>query len=487
MKRLVSVLIALVVMSAMVLTITPATNVTAAPNDPLLSMTRMDSYGPIVPDSSFVAYYTFANDGGDDAHDIKVVFGYELVEEGIMPPSTIFNEGLSQQQILQILTDGNNPIINNANVPFSTREGSLTSLTSINVGSEKIVWFLLETQDSAEVGSYDAPICVFYRDEDGHVQPSMSRLAVFEVGPEPGYTFVDIVTKGVSLKQTSRFTQETIGPGDEFYVSLGIKNHGEIAAQNIRVLFTYKVDQDTGSITTDLKDLFDIMEGAVPEDLLEGILGSSSPTTEMVSTPFTPMETLIQFIDVLEPQEEKTVVFKLKANREAEPTLYTVPVSILYQDNAGNEQPVTSDGIGIELQGQPVFAIAGVITDPSIVHKGDKYVLEVQIENIGTAISKSVVVLLGDNKKASLLGSMDSGDIGIAMFDLEADEVGTNNMSIVIEYLDSAGEKINLEGSLTTTIYEREGVNKLYVALGIIGAIILLVVVLIRRSRSQEE
>ena len=413
-------------------------------------------------------------------------------------------------------------------------ETSVESLTVVDLP------LLLETNRDVNPGEYNVPYVIFYRewitdrngdgecdagDEYGDWQ-HISRLKTIDLRPAQGQdSFVDVDETIVWVDLDNDRELDWVGqdedgnwnddanengymdpgegevrgaidPGESFYVTLRIENKGTYAATNIQVKLAYEETRPQGDESLDY--IVDALSDLLGMDV-SALLGGQEPTSEYQGeAPFTPVRDSVEFIQALEPGEEAEAVFSLKATSSAQSDLYNVPVSILFQDDAGNDAPVVVNMVGIEVGGTPRFEIAGVTTDPSTVRAGDRYTIEVQLENIGSQVAKSVSVRLFDGEEEvaqeQFLGSMEPGSIGIAIFDAKAGQEGLTELGVEIDYLqesDGVFTPVTVQArSVKLDVLPEAGISTLtwvVVAVVVIAAVVLGIVLWRRRSKGEED
>lgn len=400
--------------------------------------------------------------------------------------------------------------------------------------------FLLETDRDANPGEYNVPYVIFYRewtDENGdgkcdagdtygdwqHISRLKTILLAYGLGQD---SFVDVdetvvwvdldndrELDWVGQDQDGNWNDDenengymdpgegevrgAIDPGESFYVTLKMKNKGTYAATNIQVKLAYEETRPETDVTTDyIVQLFSELLGIDVSGLIQN--GGEESSEYQNEMPFTPVRDSVEFIQALEPGEEAEAVFSLKATSSAQSDLYNVPVSILFQNDLGLDEPVVMDMVGIEVGGTPRFEIAGVTTDPSTVRAGDRYTVEIQLENIGSQAAKSVSVRLFDGEEEvaqeQFLGSMEPGSIGIAIFDAKAGQEGLTELGVEIDYLqesDGVFTPVTVQArNVKLDVLPEAGISTLtwvLVALVVIAAVVLGIVFWRRRSKGEED
>ena len=501
MKEVTKVKKSILILAILCLLVAPVslvmTSDTTEANYPMIQVNRVNivTTGSLVirPGDTFCMCPEVNNYGDVGVTNVLMIFGYEISDQGNDSPQEIEEAleklGLNPNDFLP-LSQG----VVKSDVPFEILENRVAVIPDLEPGRRSLpLHFLLMADEDAEPRKYDVPLAVFYEYEnEGYVQQgSTQERKVVELVPRSGNTFVDVVQVDAVHTDSNK---NIIEPGDTFTLSLKLKCQGTSTAENIRIYLAYdlELDNESGVIPEVIGNLLkDALEEALGGISLDEIIGGASglvagteTPSDLVEMPFVPVEDFIQYVDVLRPGGEKTIEFILQASSTAEPRSYAVPISILYYDTATGEELVTNDVVGIKLAGEPRFEIAGKNTDPSPLHEGDDYTLEVQIQNIGTAEAKSVRAHLDNG--TSFLGSMIPGDVGIAMFELEADDQDSHILTV--EYLNEEGEWIPTVKDIQLNIRPKEQLNIYYYVVPIaIGVLIGIIVIFWRRRGRRTE
>ena len=103
--------------------------------------------------------------------------------------------------------------------------------------------------------------------------------------------------------------------------------------------------------------------------------------------------------------------------------------------------------------------ISSVRTNPQYIYEGDTVDLNLEIENFGKAIAKSVVVNLDHNFKGitnSTVGSLAPGGNQTALFKFKASNAGTFVIPVIISYEDDYGKQRD-EYDIQLTVLDRKG------------------------------
>jgi hypothetical protein len=388
----------------------------------------------------------------------------------------VLEPGDSANLILNIKNVG---ILNKARNVTISIEGNecVTPLkNSFNVGSiprmESVqVAIPITVSESAKGGDYSLKAEIHY---STLIPPSRENKEVYIPVKITTFSFLDITEVD--------YGSAPLQPGDEFSLSITIKNQGIGTARNIRVVLAYEVTETSGILPEGL--LEGILPGLLPEGLLPKELFGPERTLQLVEIPFMPLVDFIATVDSLPPGEETKVEFRLKAGMSAEPKTYAIPMLIFYQNNNGEEQPEVKDVVGIELKARPILGIAGITLDPDRVHEGEDYTLTIHIENIGAGKARSVRVILNDD--IEILGTISPEDVETAIFYLTGTKAGKHSLPLAIGFSDEDGEPIEVMENIDLDVYPAGGVNVYYIVIPlVIIGVIILAVFLWRRRRGR--
>ncbi len=196
-----------------------------------------------------------------------------------------------------------------------------------------------------------------------------------------------------------------VNPGDEIPVTLTVSNAGQLLADDV-VLKISNVSTDIAPENTDTYDL--------------GLLNAS---------------------------DQKSVNVILLSDKQTNPGLIQVPVSISYKTIDGT--PVTqASSIDLTLDGKAELGIVSVDTNPSPIVAGTPFDITIRIENTGTGDAKQVsatIDLPADGTKQACIGKIEPGDDAPALFLIENMKGGTYPYTLIVNYTDDMGVHIFTE------------------------------------------
>jgi hypothetical protein len=191
----------------------------------------------------------------------------------------------------------------------------------------------------------------------------------------------------------------SVNPGDEIPVTITISNAGQLLADDV----TLKISN--------------------------------------VSTEIAPKGTDTYNIGMLNASEQKSVDVVLLSDKQTNPGLVQVPVTIKYTTIDGN--PVTqASSIDLTLEGKAELGIVSVDTNPSPLVENTPFDLTIRIENTGTGDAKQVsatVDLPAEGTKEAFIGKIKPGNDAPALFLLEAMKGGNYPYNLTISYTDDMG------------------------------------------------
>lgn len=169
---------------------------------------------------------------------------------------------------------------------------------------------------------------------------------------------------------------------------------------------------------------------------------------------------ITQTIDSLAPNEQKDVSFTFQISTNASVKTYPIKFNIQYYNTSNNyfsssETAYLKTTEGTKL---PKLALKSAVTNPSPVQAGEKFKLNINLENLGSVAAKNVqVTLLGlSNNGASITGTtnkqtkstISGGTTSLFTYDLLASpkiETGANTLKIKLDYTDYTGSAFSEE------------------------------------------
>jgi hypothetical protein len=191
----------------------------------------------------------------------------------------------------------------------------------------------------------------------------------------------------------------SVNPGDEIPATLTVSNAGQILADDI----TLKIAN--------------------------------------VSSDIAPKNTDTYHIGPLNAGDQKSVDLILLSDKQTNPGLIRIPLTIDYTTIDGTPVRQTTS-IDVVMKGKAELGFVSVDTNPARLTEGTPFDLTVRIENTGTGEAKQVsakVDLPADGTKEAFIGKIKPGNDAPAIFLLEGMKGGNYPYNLVITYTDDMG------------------------------------------------
>lgn len=161
--------------------------------------------------------------------------------------------------------------------------------------------------------------------------------------------------------------------------------------------------------------------------------------------PVAPRETSRKRITSIGEEGAENVSFNLDVDGDAENQLYKMPITIEYQNQAGQDFTVT-ETTGVSVGGYPDI---DVDIDSSDIRSAGRGTVTFRIINKGEGEARFAEIMLEETDRYEILsqdsiylGSMIADDYQTAEFDLYVDETGENlEMPVEVTYTDGSGEQ----------------------------------------------
>ncbi|WP_406657656.1 COG1361 S-layer family protein [Methanolobus sp. ZRKC2] len=209
----------------------------------------------------------------------------------------------------------------------------------------------------------------------------------------------------------------SVGIDEEFTVGISLENCGTRVPENVR---------------------FEIL--SIPPDIIV--------TEDLVA----------YFPEFVYKNSERQLRYHMRTTPDATPGPHIIKTKLSY----GNEETKRTKYYEVEVIVTGEHAeprISSVKTSPAYIYEGDTVDLNLEIENFGDSIAKSVVVNLDHEFKGitnSTIGSLALGGNQTALFKFKADSPGTFEIPVQIGYEDDYGLQ-NDEYSIQITVLDRKG------------------------------
>jgi hypothetical protein len=206
----------------------------------------------------------------------------------------------------------------NPTEPFTLLENGVKSLNSMYIGSERQVTYKIFVGSSAVSSTYEVPVLIKF--ENAQLEKN-----------------IELTVQGIPKFNLADVRTGTVKPGDEELITVELENIGTGKAKRTRVIFNP-------------------YEGAI-----EPILSSGNV-----------------YLGDIDPGEKTEVQFEVLISQDTEFGVYTTPINVTYEDEAGNELNKEFD-IGILVGGDPELQVVKSEIDAK---NGE---LEIEIINVGSA------------------------------------------------------------------------------------------------------
>lgn len=300
------------------------------------------------------------------------------------------------------------------------------------------------------------------------------QVAVFQVDVSPDAVYGDYTIQVYVNTKTSSFmdsfkihvvgetlieitdvstSQEMIEPGDDFELSISVKNIGSNALKWMKVVLNPNatVQQDVSGLS-----------GQQSGQLTQMPVQTGMPAVSSVIIPIS--SDLERVFKEVSPGKTVLASYALSVESSAESENHAMTVSLVYQDETGMVQ-TESRTIGIKIQGAPYLELQGIEADPAVPHNGEEVILSVTLENSGTAEARSVKVDIkgGLGKYTSFIGTMKRNENNAAVFKILVPEVEQQFPASIINNLLNKTETTIYQVTIQVFYEDSEGVAKGFV------------------------
>ena len=218
------------------------------------------------------------------------------------------------------------------------------------------------------------------------------------------------------------------------------------------------------------------------ENMGESVFRNIDVSLDTSEIPISARETSRERISSIESGETESVSFSLDVDSDAENELHDLPLTISYEDQAGNEYEVT-ETTGVNIGGTPDLDVA--IEESDIRTQGQGTVT-LRVINKGQGQARFTELSLNEtegfeilSENSIYLGSMIADDFQTAEFELYVTENESMELPVNLEYSDGSGDQ-RKEFSINRELYSSEelerygltqsGNSGLFIVLLIIGA-----------------
>ncbi|WP_340818135.1 COG1361 S-layer family protein [Methanolobus sp. WCC4] len=155
---------------------------------------------------------------------------------------------------------------------------------------------------------------------------------------------------------------------------------------------------------------------------------------------------------------ERQLRYHMRTTPDAVPGPHLIKMKLTY--GTGDTQRTAYYEVEIIVTGEHAEPrISSVTTDPKYIYAGDTVDLDLEIQNYGDSIAKSVEVYLEHDFKGitgSTVGALAANDTQTASFKFKANSSGTFEIPVIIEYEDDYGVQKD-EYDIQITVLDRKG------------------------------
>jgi hypothetical protein len=192
---------------------------------------------------------------------------------------------------------------------------------------------------------------------------------------------------------------DTVDPGEDIPVHLSVGNEGKLLAEDV----TLRIENVSGRVAPKSTDLYHL-----------GIIG---------------------------PGQRKSVDAVLLSDRNTDPGLVQVPVTLKYKSIDGASHTIPAS-VNVMMKGKGELGFVSVDTSPRRVAENQPFDLTIRIENTGTGEVKQVAATVDlpmTGTKQSFIGKIKPGNDAPAVFMLDGGKDGSYPYNVTITYTDDLG------------------------------------------------
>lgn len=324
---------------------------------------------------------------------------------------------------------------------LSTVDYSTVKTTDINVNIENVHLegngIDVMTKDFARVGeigpgqSIPITFSIQAPDKSGMYYPEVwvdttgGRSTRYPI-PVNVNTAVGIQRQAILIMDSS--LTGSVNPGDEIPVTITVSNAGQTLADDVTI------------------------------------------TVENVSSSIAPKNADLYHLGAINAGEQKTIDLVLLSDKQTNPGLVRVPVSIAYSAIDGVSETQTT-GIDVMMKGKAELGFVSVDTNPPRLTENTPFDLTVRIENTGTGEAKQVsakVDLPAEGTKEAFIGKIKPGNDAPAIFLLEGMKSGNYPYNLTISYTDDMGGH-TVTRQMNSRVPPTDGTGTIILGLIVIG------------------
>lgn len=226
---------------------------------------------------------------------------------------------------------------------------------------------------------------------------------------------------------------DTVDPGDEIPVTLTVRNDGKLLADDV----TMRIGNVSASVA--------------------------------------PKNTDLHHLGKIDAGSRKSVDILLLSDRNTDPGLIQVPVTLNYKGIDGTAHTLATS-MNVMMKGKGELGFVSVDTSPRRVSENQPFDLTIRIENTGTGEAKQVAATVDlpfTGTKQSFIGKIKPGNDAPAVFMLDGGKGGTYTYNATITYVDDLGtHTVFRETSLRVVPGDSTGAYLMLLLLIIVGGIL---------------
>ncbi len=423
----------------------------ARENDATFVVKDVEKPGVVHPGDDFNLSLTLENSGGEVAKDVLVQ----------IQPSLEAPNDLSAEELKNLGGTVKSPIL----VESGSSE---VYFPLVNPHTSEKVTFNLHVSEDAKTGSYPVKVRVTYYSgdaKDGKEQTFVLSIKVVE--RREGFIEVervDIIPKKIS-------------PGDSFTAKFVIRNVGEepVKALSFKIL-SYKVPVQGEVKKVDLSALSQLpIQGSsqLAQNLQTALNQIMQELAKQNVDAFLPVgEDNVRYLGELEPGQNATLEFRIRANSQLETGIYPLRIEISYLTSPDDRQVDDERLVGIDVTGKEKLIISKISTSPERVLPGTSNVeVSLEVENIGTGVAQMVLLrplpeypfkLSGTSEQIINLGSLGKGESARASFRVDVAGNATSGryeLPVELTYTDGVGNEMRTNLSVPIIVSSKPDIR----------------------------
>ncbi|ASJ10640.1 hypothetical protein A3L12_04670 [Thermococcus sp. P6] len=384
----------------------------------------------------------------------------------LSPTPVSFNESSSIASALSMALSGSGM----AQSVFYPEGSSMKYIEYLEGKENATLTFRIKINPNADVGTYPLYVGVVYSTGLGSSMRMMQ-----------GYNFVALnvekLREGfVEIKKVETSPEE-ISPGDSFTVRFTLENTG---AEKVRAL-SLKINSYQVPVQGEIKKVDTSALGQLPiqgsqqlsQNLQDALNQIMTQLAKQNVDAFLPIgEDNVKYVAELEPGEEVTLEFRVRANDRLENGIYPLRIELSYLTEPNGKEITDERLVGIDVTGRARLIISKVSTSPGRIIPGtDNVEIDFQLNNVGTGTAREVVVrplpkwpfsLSDSGQQVIGVGSLGKGDSASASFKVNVAgnaSSGTYSLPLLVSYTNDLGMEKNVTLEIPVVIGSKPNVE----------------------------